>query len=222
MATLQLKVNDDVAWQWDYQLPVLWPWLFDGERITESRRLFTTAFDGADRFASTVSTVEPSPRLHEMLSLFSEITPQDFPRYLDRDPHAILSLDLSSLEEQSRFRWDELRKAWTDFVEHARVGKEQQALEAFRRASYSSLELRLSPQMGGLELAARAREVGLEGQARAEALIRFLFGEPVSRPAKALHHQWVARAESLKFVAARKEHGILAALVRLLMFGKSG
>ncbi|CAN5239287.1 hypothetical protein BH09SUM1_BH09SUM1_25710 [soil metagenome] len=193
MALLQLKLGGATAWEFDHDLPVLWPWLFDAKAITESRRLHNTVFDAAERFHSHGGKLAGHEYFSSITAIFDDIRPDQFPRDLNAPPDEILSLDLSELEAQRPYSHEANAAAWDAFFAAP-------SLEKWNEAKLNALTLRGGVQRDALALAARAEELFHDRSERAKALVHLLFGRPVSRPARALTHNWIERAE--RFPAA--------------------
>lgn len=211
-AELQLRVDGTAAWTAGHHMPLLWPWLFDWSRLTESRRVYTTAFDGADLFARRAAVVAPlAPWGSVAAALAATIRPDQFPRQLGVAPDAILSLDLAEFEARRPYRAEAAAAAWEEFFAVAVAGRRAAATAALERAALNPLQLTGRRQVDALHLAARATELGLETNSagRAEALARLLFGQPMTRPARALSVGWAAALATVEGVAFVPARGLL-------------
>jgi len=198
MPLLQLKLDGQPAWEFDYHLPALWPWLFDAGAITESRRLHSTVYDAAVRFQEAAARLQTTPDFQALAAIFREdLRPDRFARALDAPPDALLSLDLRSLEEQRPYQHEKASEHWEHFFTACARGDEATAREEWQQAALNPLAVHGGTQRDALALAARAEELGLDRQDRAQALVWLLFGQPVSRPARALNHVWAERAAEL-------------------------
>jgi len=198
MARMELRLDGEAAWELDYHLPVLWPWLFDLGAITESRRLFSTVFDAAARFEERVALLTASAYFSAIAGVVAEeLHPDQFPRALGVQPDAILSLDLREFENQRPYKYEAAALLWQEFFTAVQARDEGTARELWVKASLSPLVLSGGKQRDALMFAARAEELGLDRRDRAQALVWLLFGQPASRAARSLEHRWTARAGEL-------------------------
>lgn len=204
LALCQLQINDEPAWELDHWVPVLWPWLFDAARITESRRLHATAHESASRFQERADAARTVPFLAPIMEIFEEITPQDFFRELRANPDAVLSWDLSLIEERRPFRIEEAAAHWQKFDAALADKNHDKAISLFAHAQLNPLALRGVQQLDAHELGAHALNLELSREQRAEALTWLLFGKPVSRPAKTLTARWLVRAEGVPAVKLKR------------------
>ncbi|MBI1292847.1 hypothetical protein GC173_16665 [bacterium] len=206
MARSQLLLDGRSQWEFDHDLPVLWPWLFDAATITEARRLHSTVFDAGNRFAERRAKASRLPVFRDLLAPFSEVTADRLPRLLDAHPDAVLSLDLAPVESQRPYRHEAASGAWQRFEAACLAANDAAARATWEEAILSPLVIHGQPQRDALALAARAETMGLgrQGQDRATALVLLLFGQPVSRQAKALNHQWAEAALTNPAVAFKQ------------------
>ncbi|MCC5877621.1 MAG: hypothetical protein JJU11_15480 [Candidatus Sumerlaeia bacterium] len=190
-----LKVAGSDAWQFHHDLPVFWPWLFDGTTITESRRLHTTVFDAADRFAARMEQLGRLPYFSPISRAFEEIRPDQFPRALGVNPDTLITLDLGEVERRRPYDHEAATAYWAVFFQQCDRGELGGALAAWEKATLSPLRFAGGQQHDARALAAAAVEMRLttSSQDRARVLAQLLFGVPHSRPAKALTHQWSER-----------------------------
>jgi hypothetical protein len=194
----------------DHHLPILWPWLFERSAITESRRLHATAFQAGESFLRRREAAERLPLLAELVQPFEEIRPDQFPRALSQHPDALVRYDAAELEAQRPFRVEQHFARWESLLS----GGAEDLVIHWEATVLSPLSLYRAPDRMALALAARAEEFGLDRRERATALIWLLFGQPVSREAKALHHAWVERAAEHPGVSWRKPAGWWRRLTR--------
>lgn len=190
-----LQVAGSDAWRCHHDLPVFWPWLFDGATITESRRLHSTVFDAADRFATRLERMARLEYLSPIARAFEEIRPDHFSRALDVKPDTLISLDLGEVERRRPYNHDTATASWEAFFHACDRGDLKGAITAWDRASLSPLRFTGGRQHDARALAALAVNMQrtTTSQDRALVLTHLLFGEPHSRAAKALTHQWSGR-----------------------------
>jgi len=193
VTVVRLRVEGETHWEFAHDLPVLWPWLFDPEAITESRRLHATVFDAAERFAARREIVGGLPPFDTLLAPFAGLTPDRFPRALGHDPDAVLMLELAALESGRPYQHERASARWMEFESACRLRRREDALTLWETAVLSPLVIHGGLQRDALALAARAEAMGLGRGAhdRATALVWLLFGRPVSRAAKAQTFEWI-------------------------------
>lgn len=205
MSTVELTVDGEVAWRFDHWMPVLWPWSFSADGITESRRLHTTLFEAGERFEVCRAGVAGDPYLAALVGVFVGLDATSLPRALGARPDAVLRLDIALFEQSRPYRFEERAARWQAFFAAAGSSPPDTAaaLRQWERASLNPLRLFAEQQQDARSLAAQAQELGLDREQRGEALVRCLFGHPVSRPARALHHVWCHNAGGLPAIAHR-------------------
>lgn len=198
----RLAIDGVAHWELDHDLPVLWPWLFDPAAITESRRLHATVHEAAGRFTDRRLRVSKLGETIAFIHAFADLTPDRFPRAMDARPDTVVMLDLGPLEAQRPYDHASKSSQWMAFERACEQNDKYAALSAWEEASMSPLRLHGSVQRDALGLAARAEAFGLPrtGSGRAQALVWLLFGKPITRPAKALNHQWVEQIALWKAV----------------------
>jgi hypothetical protein len=200
-----LRIEGNVGWEFDYHLPALWPWLFDPESITESRRLHATAFAAAENFQRCRSRLANLPWLQELTGILERIEPENFARDLNTHPDAVISLDLMLFENERPYVHETAADRWEQFFRAAERGDRRGALEFWQQATLNPLVLYGSRQQDARALSARAQEFGYDREDRGRALVTCLFGRPVSRPAMALAHRWTEAAQRLEAVGYREK-----------------
>ncbi|MCC6546489.1 hypothetical protein IT570_04910 [Candidatus Sumerlaeota bacterium] len=215
MPTLQLHVENRPAWEMHHHLPMLWPWFFKVETITESRRFFSTLLDAAELFGGNVAATQANPYLARTLGIFEEVRTENFFRQLGEPPDAILSLDVAMLERERHYSVENAAREWKGFFAAIAEGNEKQAFGHLERATLSPLLLTGNHARDTLALRSATDVLGLGDQDRAAALVQLLMGRPVSRAAKALNVLWVERAARLPIAEFKERRGIVGRL-----FGK--
>ena len=216
MATGELRIEGKVHWEMNHFLPVFWPWLFDPHALTESRRLHTTLLEAGDRFEQHRRRLAPLPYFQALADLFDDLRVDRFPRAIGEQPDAVLSLDLAELEGQRPYRHEVATERWGSFFEAVDRADQKAAVERWNEAILNPLHLYGGQQNDARGLAARALELGLSRESRAAALAIYLFGHPVSRAAKAMHHGVVERAQELPAVAFVAKPSLWKATIGLM------
>lgn len=199
-----LDLADKPVWGWDHDLPVLWPWLFEAHRITESRRLHNTVLDAGALFSARLARCRDTGPWGAMAAALDGITPDRFFRELDVPPDTVLRLDLAPLEARRPYRHEEASARWEEFWTASEAGNRPAASAAWEAATLNPLRPSGRVQRDAEALARLALQCGFPRRERARALVYLLFGEPLSRPAKALTFKWVEEAEQLPAVAYRE------------------
>lgn len=205
MALSVLTIDGTPAWQLDYYLPILWPFFFEPESITESRKLYTPIFDAAERHVQTRQQVQNIQRYRDIWSLFEELSPDYFPREMKARPDSIMALELARLEEVRPFQFEVRMAHWRQFLAACQEGNSTSAQQSWEEAALNPLRLTGMNQNDARALSARAQEFGLAPEDRASGLMICLMGTPVSPAARALHHLWRERAEALPPCRLRKK-----------------
>lgn len=195
MPTQRLSIDGRTAWELEHFLPPLWLWFFEPSAITESRRLHTTLFEGADRFQQLLRRARATPFFAELFAPFAEIRPDKWHRDLGEKPDAILMLDLAELERTRPYRHETAVARMESFLLACETGGD--ALKLWEDAILSPLPFTGGKQRDAIMLAARAEEFRLPPEDRAEALVWHLMGRPVLRSARALNHDWTEKARDL-------------------------
>ncbi len=200
MARVKITIEGSLAWEFYHQLPCLWLWMFDWKCITESRRLHSTVYESAAQFEDLLGRVRKAPAVYQYLEIFEEIRPDIFPRELDTNPDAIMALDLAELEAERPFKYETAVAHWREFFRACDHGDEEAALICWEKAVLSPFVPSGGKQRDALLIKSIGKDLRLPDNERAKTLVWCLYGEPVSRPAKALASKWVNRAERLPAV----------------------
>jgi len=215
MTIIRLHIDDVPAWESHHDLPMLWPWFFRVEAITESRKFFATLFDAADSFQCNLARTKENSYLHAIFGIFEEIRADDFPQQLGEKPDAIFSMSVGEFERDRRFSVEQAARHWKEFFAGIEANDAKGTYQSLEDATRSPLILGGNRTRDALALRSATAALGLRDEQRAAALVQLLMGRPVSRAAKALNVRWMERAAHLPIAEFKERRGIVGRL-----FGK--
>lgn len=200
----EITINANPVWRYRHFLPVVWPWFFDAGRITESHRLHDTVFEAAERFAARREAMAKCAYFEPLALVLAGVEADSFARAMNESPDAIISLDLGEFIRQRPYDHAAASAAWDRFFAACQRDDASAAMVAWERAVLNPLVWFGETQRDALALAARASELELPSDKRAEALVRLLIGEPVTRPAMALQFAMIEAARAHPAIAFRQ------------------
>lgn len=199
----EITINANPVWRYRHFLPVVWPWFFDAARITESHRLHDTLFEAGVRFVARRDAMAKCAYFARLAEVLGAIEADSFARTLNESPDGIITLDLGEFARQRPYNHDAVSAGWDKFFAACERNNTPAAIAAWESAVLNPLVWFGGTQRDALALAARASELELPPEKRALALVRLLIGEPITRPAIALHYRMIEAASAHPAIAFR-------------------
>ncbi len=214
MSKQQLMINGEVCWELEHYVPMFWPLLFMDKQITESRRLHSTLFQAASCFSEIRKRHKEGEFLGSLFDCFGDLEPDRFSHQLKEPPDTVLTWDLTEVEQQRPYLYEDAMEKLKIFRDAAEPGSEKELLRNLNESALSPIEFTGNTRLDSLALIQGAGELRTPQQERGRTLITALFGNPVSIPARALSSKWVEKADRLNIAEYKEKRSIVSYLIK--------